>query len=70
MLIIVLAAIVWYLIGVASFVYWWTKDHNFTLRELPMALCCGLMGIVAFVMGWAIHGEDIIENIIVFHKRK
>lgn len=42
----------WYVIGVVSFVYWWTEDHDFRLNEIPMLILLGSLGPVTFLMGW------------------
>lgn len=48
----VLIIITWYIIGVASFIYWWTEDHDFRLNEIPMLVLFGSLGPVTFLMGW------------------
>lgn len=48
----------WYVSGVASFVYWWTKDDDFTGDTLPTAMAVGIFGPVAFLMGLSIHGGN------------
>lgn len=47
----------WYLSGIASFIYWWTKDSDFTADKIPLVLFVGIVGPLAFLLGWAIHGE-------------
>lgn len=40
----------WGLIGVFSFVFWWTKDYDFTSSDILAALLCGIIGPVAFLI--------------------
>lgn len=65
---LIVAFIVWYLIGFCSFVYWWTNDYDFTLVDFFIALLAGTMGVIAFVIGAYIHGDA--EEIIIFKQRK
>ena len=48
---------IWYLFGVFSFGYWWTTQHNIEIGTLFIAIFAGLLGPIAFVLGYAIHGE-------------
>lgn len=52
-----LVIVIWYLIGVGSFVFWWTRDEDLTTNDVGMALLAGLIGPFAFVVGWTIHGN-------------
>lgn len=47
----------WYLSGVGSFIWWWTKDYNFGPTEAFMSIFIGLVGPIAFFLGWVIHGD-------------
>lgn len=66
---IIIIAIIWYAIGVFSFIYWWTKDYDFTPSEIPMALGAGLAGVFTFWLGYCIHGK-LESNWIIVKKRK
>lgn len=55
---IVIPLILWYLIGFASFIYWWTRDFPFTVVEMPVAILAGLGGPFAFIVGYFIHRDD------------
>lgn len=67
---IILIAIVWYIIGCASFVYWWTKDYDFETEDVIAALLIGVGGIACFFIGWFIHGGSLIKNPKVLFKKK
>ncbi len=61
--------LIWLVIGALSFIYWWTKDHDFTLGiEIVAALIAAFMGPLSFPIGWMIHGDS--KTIIIFKKRK
>ncbi len=49
--------LVWYAIGVASFVYWWTKDFDLTSRQIPTAFMVGFTGVLAYPLGYIIHSN-------------
>ena len=67
---ITLAIFTWYTIGYQSFVYWWTKDFDFTKTELPLAIYTGFLGPIAFFMGWCLHGEPKSKGRVIKPKRK
>lgn len=61
-IIILLLTIAWLITGYKSFVYWWTKDHDYTTDDIPIAIVASFIGPIAYFMGMAIHGEfKIIE---------
>lgn len=65
---IVTLYVIWYVVGVASFVYWWTKDHDLQLGEVIVAMFVGLIGPIAFLAGSYIHGGS--EGITIIKQRK
>jgi len=50
--------IVWLLLGMLSFIYWWTKECDFTVRKLGLCLFVSWMGPIAFLVGIMIHGNS------------
>lgn len=61
----------WLISGPASFVFWWTKEHDFTLKYVPMAILTSVLGPVTFVIGWIVHGDPIWSgDAVIFRKRK
>jgi len=54
-MLILLICICWYLFGGASFVYWWTKDDDFTVFLILIMLFIGVVGPIAFIIGYCIH---------------
>ena len=50
--------ILWYLIGLASFVYWHTLRHDLTTGDVVAALVAALVGPITFIIGWNVYGEE------------
>lgn len=57
MIILLIAAIIWFLLGACGFIFWWTRDYEFTSFEAPFAFCAGFTGPLAWAIGYAIHGK-------------
>lgn len=62
---LIIIILIWYIIGLFSFIYWWTRDYNFTTKELPTCLFASILGPITFLVGAGIHGK-----IVIFRKRK
>lgn len=60
----------WLLIGLASFAYWWTRDHDLTMGTVPMMLVVGLFGPIALLIGWFVQGSPIPGGHIVIMRRR
>lgn len=63
---IIAVAVLWYALGFAGFVYWWTKDYDFTQSEIGGAVFFAFLGPITFVMGWMVHGDT---DKVLFKKR-
>jgi hypothetical protein len=48
--------ILWWLSGSASFIWWWTKDYDFTQGEIIICFFSGFLGPLSFFAGWGLHG--------------
>ena len=67
----VLYFMLWYIVGLATFIYWVTKEYDLTLSILPLLFFCGFGGPFNFIVGWLIHGDTVIScDKILFKKRK
>lgn len=72
----IVICIVWFISGAASFIYWWTKDFDFTWEEFPMMVICGVCGPLSFFIGWWVHGEPVCDRVfknkgnVLFKKRE
>lgn len=48
----IIAAVLWWSVGVAGFTYTWTAKYDFTTRDLVTAVMAGVMGPLAWLVGW------------------
>lgn len=48
----------WCISGAASFIFWWTHDHDLTTCQVPMLFVTGLAGPFSFLIGWMVHGNS------------
>jgi hypothetical protein len=48
----------WWVVGVAAFVYWWTQDCDLGWSEAILACFAGLMGPIAILFGYMLHGKS------------
>ena len=69
---LILGTIIWYIIGISSFIYWWTTDYDLELNvSLILGLIIiGLVGPIAFLIGYSIHGKPNPKAIVLIKKRK
>jgi hypothetical protein len=66
--IVILCFCIWYISGVASFIYWWTKDFDFTSGEALTAAGMGFCGPFAYQIGYSIHNKS--DNVIIKKRDK
>ena len=72
----VLLCILWFISGAASFIYWWTKEYDFTWDYVPLMVVSGVCGPLAFFIGWCVHGDAVFGRLfknkdgVLFKKRK
>lgn len=67
-MIIILIIISWLILGATGFLYWWTKDCNFTTREIPLLIFVMFLGPSNWIFGAMIHGNR--NNSIILRKRR
>lgn len=48
---------VWCIIGSLGFIYWWTKDDDFTKNQIPICFSAGLIEPFSWILGYFIHGD-------------
>ena len=63
MTISIIFSIFWYLVGVVSFTYWYTKDNDFAVSDLGTLFSLAFYGRVIFFIGWIIHNNPDIQYI-------
>ena len=64
---LMLIIITWYVIGVVSFVYWWTEQYDLRVGDLTLVALVAIIGPLALLMGWTMYGKSPSKPII---KRK
>lgn len=62
-----LGGLIWYAIGVASFIYWWTTEMDFTATELKQAVIMGFLGPITTLICFILIIEK--ENKVIIKKR-
>ena len=57
----------WWTIGVAGFVFWWTKEHNLKLADMILGFGVGFLGPFSWVYGYLIHGQshEFMSKVVV-----
>tara|TARA_R110000744_G_scaffold359491_1_gene466804 strand:+ start:283 stop:531 length:249 start_codon:yes stop_codon:yes gene_type:complete len=68
-ILLVTAILVWFFIGVAGCVYWYSKDYDVTTDQLGLMIACGLIGVFSWGLGFLIHGSFKIKYRTFFKKR-
>ena len=54
----------WYISGVASFIYWWTSEFDFTTAQIHICSFMGMLGPIAMIAGFIIHRNGMKSVII------
>lgn len=57
-MLVLIALLLWFLSGILSFIFWWTQDFDFTLKEVPISLIVGLAGPTSFLLGFTLHSKS------------
>lgn len=67
----IVICIVWFISGAASFIYWWTKEFDFTWDHVPLMVFGGVCGPLSFIIGRWVHGNSLFKNKggVLFKKR-
>lgn len=60
----------WLVVGAASHIWWWTKDHDYTASNIIITLFAAISGPISFVIGWTIHGEPFVPKILIRKREK
>lgn len=71
-ILVIAIVLVWWGIGIASFIYWWTKDFDFTTFETWVCLAAGCFGPFTFLIGRSIHGDkkELPEGKFILKRQK
>jgi len=49
--------LIWYLIGYASFYFWWTREFKLTLPDVLLSFFVGITGPFAWIFGYIEHSK-------------
>jgi hypothetical protein len=69
----IIGFLIWYGIGLYSFYYWWTNEHDITTDAdiLSTWALAGFMGVLSWYFGRRIHGKPRTKTPrILFKKRE
>jgi len=65
-----LICVVWYMVGIAGVIYWFTKDFDLKYEDIISVVVLGLYGPISFIIGYFVHGDSIIPSkTIILNKR-
>jgi hypothetical protein len=64
-----LLLLIWLALGVASFIYWWTTEFDFTTQEIVVALIMSVGGPVTFAIGYLVHAGNRGTSKILIQQR-
>lgn len=66
-----LVALLWYIIGVACMIFWWTKDYDLDTQDLGVMLILGIFGPFGLLFGWSCsYNSSTSKPKIILKKRK
>lgn len=65
---IIALLLLWYVVGIAGYVYWWTSEFNLDLGDALFGLVIGALGIFTWPIGWAVHSKSS-ARILMKHRR-
>ncbi|MFW6219838.1 MAG: hypothetical protein ACOCZ5_01360 [bacterium] len=69
-MIFIIAFLLWFFVGVLSFIYWWTSDFDLSTDEIPLLITAGFFGGFSFFIGWIVHGRvPVTKKKILLRKR-
>lgn len=60
----------WWVVGVAGFIFWWTSEFNFRTDILPFSFLMGILGPLAWAVGYYVHNVPRKESKVLIKKRK
>ena len=68
---ILLIYLLWLASGIASYIYWHTKEYDFQVTDLAIALSNAiLIGPFTFLVGWIIVGKGEFPDSVLWKRRK
>lgn len=65
----IFCALLWYLVGVASFIYWSRKQFDICVSDLSVLLILGFGGPFTFIIGFMMFAEIFQTDRILIKKK-
>jgi hypothetical protein len=62
--------LLWLASGALSFIYWWTKEFDFTSEEIAFCMFISIGGPITFIGGWIVHGDELLDSRRVLLRRR
>lgn len=59
----------WYALGVWSHVYWLRNKYDYKSSDIATSVFSGIVGPLAFWIGWSVYGNQKPEPRILLRKR-
>lgn len=53
--VIILALLIWLILGASGFIYWWTTEYDLETGEIPILIVVSLIGPLSWGVGYLIH---------------
>lgn len=71
MILTILLLLVWYVIGVAGFLYWYTSRNDFIsdLSLITIAILSGVLGVFNWIIGYVVSHRKVNRVLIKRGKR-
>jgi hypothetical protein len=60
--------VLWLVSGTSGFIYWWTKEFDFTSEQLFVSVFVSILGPVSWFVGWSIHGKGYSSSKVYIKK--
>ena len=57
-IIILVVLMLWFGSGASGFIYWWTTDFDYTIKQLPLTAFVSIAGPFTWGAGYFIHGDN------------
>jgi len=54
----------WLVSGTTGFIYWWTRQHNYTNKDICLSLFVSIIGPLAWIVGKNIHSDRPIHPFV------
>ena len=59
----------WFALGASGFIFWWTKDYDLMVTDVPSIAIISVLGVFAWVIGFFLHGPMRNNDRVLIRKR-